>query len=354
MDDLISIIVPAYNAERYIKKCVRSIIGQTYSNIEIILVNDCSTDGTLDVIRSLEKKDKRIRIVDKTVNEGEDLARHTGIKNATGDFLCFVDADDWLNPTYLMNLHHKIKAHNVDIVVGGCIRWFSERLRVKRTAFFNSDYINRVIDGKDKNDLFISYFGCNIFPVTMWGGLFRHDLFSKDLFQSKLKFGADLIMSIQLFQRAKSVYMTNYAGYNYRWGGVTAGYNPQLWECAKFQLYYKLDILDQIDFPEAEHYQAIEVKNYIWTVITSLLFYKIKSKDELTEWLSNEFKEPLFSRAFSCLSNEYILSQSGYSKAIFELDVSKTVENALDYVKQNRLRFQLKQLSGKIIKCLNL
>lgn len=102
-NELISIIVPVYNKEKYIKKCIESIIGQTYSNIEIILVNDGSTDSSLKILNEYQKQDSRINVIDKK-NGGVSSARNAGIKKASGEKLLFVDADDYIADDYVENL----------------------------------------------------------------------------------------------------------------------------------------------------------------------------------------------------------------------------------------------------------
>ena len=91
---LVSIIVPVYNVEQYLMRCVDSILNQSYKNIEVILVNDGSTDNSLEVCKVLAKKDKRVKIVNQQ-NLGLSEARNTGLKNATGDYIGFVDSDDF-------------------------------------------------------------------------------------------------------------------------------------------------------------------------------------------------------------------------------------------------------------------
>lgn len=354
MSDLISVIVPVYNAKNYIGKCIKSICNQTYKNLEIILIDDKSTDGSLSLLREYESKDLRIKVINKEFNEGVDLARHTGIANAKGKYITFVDADDWLNKDFIVTLYDTLQSNKVDIVASCPKRWFSKKLRINKSGCFDSSFVCRVIDGKLKDDLFVSYFGCNIYPVNMWGNLYKADLFEKELFASRLKFGEDLIMSLQLYHRAKSVYMTDFVGYNYRWGGVTSRYNSKLWEDTRYLLNYKLDILDKMDFPEADRFQAIEVKNYIWTVITSLVYYKVKEKQEIVEWLQNEFRDKLFDKAFSRLPKEYINQQVGYSRAIYALDAKETVEYACQQYKKDKIKFEFKQFVGKAIKVFHL
>lgn len=96
----VSVIVPIYNVEKYLKKCIKSIIGQTYENIEIILVEDGSPDNSSEICDEFAKMDKRIKVIHKK-NEGVSAARNSGLDVATGDYVCFVDGDDYVMPDYV-------------------------------------------------------------------------------------------------------------------------------------------------------------------------------------------------------------------------------------------------------------
>ena len=95
----VSFIVPFYNGEKYANECVHSILDQDYSNIEVILVDDESTDGTLSVLKKLASEDKRVRVVQRK-NGGVSAARNTALDLATGDYICLVDQDDKIDPDY--------------------------------------------------------------------------------------------------------------------------------------------------------------------------------------------------------------------------------------------------------------
>lgn len=95
MEALISVIVPIYNVEKYLEKCLKSIVNQSYNNLEIILVNDGSTDGCLDIIEKYKKLDDRIKVINKK-NGGLSDARNCGMKVANGDYVAFIDSDDFL------------------------------------------------------------------------------------------------------------------------------------------------------------------------------------------------------------------------------------------------------------------
>lgn len=112
----ISIIVPVYNAEDYLKKCVDSLISQTYKNLEIILIDDGSTDNSLELCEKYKKIDNRVKVIHKE-NGGPSETRNLGIKNASGDYITFVDADDYISANMYKNLINSMKKFNSDISV---------------------------------------------------------------------------------------------------------------------------------------------------------------------------------------------------------------------------------------------
>lgn len=111
----VSIVVPVYNAEKYLDQCVTSIMGQTYRHLEIILVNDGSTDHSLEICRKYAETDERITVVEQ-INQGVVKARKTGVEAATGDFIGWADADDWMESGYIEGLVRLQEESNADIV----------------------------------------------------------------------------------------------------------------------------------------------------------------------------------------------------------------------------------------------
>ncbi len=116
---LVSVIIPVYNAESYIARCVTSVLDQSYANLEVILVDDCSTDSTLSVLRRVldERNDGRARLICHERNQGSAAARTTGINAAHGDYMVHVDCDDWVEPDFIAKMAAKATACNADIVV---------------------------------------------------------------------------------------------------------------------------------------------------------------------------------------------------------------------------------------------
>lgn len=137
--DLISIIVPVYKAEKFIKKCVDSILNQTYENIEILLIDDESPDNSRAICDNLASIDKRIRVIHQK-NTGVSGARNTGIRLARGDYLAFVDSDDWIDKEMISVLYNLMQKHNTPVSACG-IEMVSEKGHV---AYF-SDNINETI-----------------------------------------------------------------------------------------------------------------------------------------------------------------------------------------------------------------
>ena len=117
-NELISVIVPIYNVERYLNRCLNSIVNQKYTNLEIILVDDGSPDNCPLICEEWRKKDSRIRVIHKK-NAGLGFARNTGIENATGKYIIFVDSDDYIEENLVFEAYKKIKQYSADIVMFG-------------------------------------------------------------------------------------------------------------------------------------------------------------------------------------------------------------------------------------------
>ncbi len=129
MDDLISVIVPVYNVERYLKRCVDSILNQTYKNLEIILVDDGSTDRSGDICDEYKKIDYRIKVIHQT-NRGLSGARNSGIDIAGGKYIGCVDSDDYIHPQMYEKLHELILSTKADMAVCGYRQIYDESFRL--------------------------------------------------------------------------------------------------------------------------------------------------------------------------------------------------------------------------------
>ena len=148
---MVSIIIPIFNTAKYLRKCVDSVLGQTYKDIECVLVNDGSTDGSIVLCQEYLNKDKRVVLIDKS-NEGVDKARFDGLFKAKGEYVMFVDSDDWLEQKAVESLWISMMAAggDVDMVVG------QSRNVYKLSSFWVKDwrrkkFLNRMITNKRDN-----------------------------------------------------------------------------------------------------------------------------------------------------------------------------------------------------------
>ena len=116
MSKKVSVIIPVYNVEQYLRQCLDSVISQTFKDIEIIIVNDCSPDNSLEIIREYQQKDDRIVLVDLKQNVGLGFARNEGMKVATCKYITFIDSDDWVRNDYVEVLYNTIEKYQYDVI----------------------------------------------------------------------------------------------------------------------------------------------------------------------------------------------------------------------------------------------
>lgn len=139
---LVSIIVPVYNVERYLGKCLDSLCRQTYTNIEIVVVDDGSPDRSGEIIKNYQRIDNRIKYI-KRKNGGLGAARNTGIKESSGEFICFVDSDDWVSPNYVERFVETTEADGSDVVISNIRYVFEDGKEKSRTPrIFEHSIVN--------------------------------------------------------------------------------------------------------------------------------------------------------------------------------------------------------------------
>ena len=135
--DLVSVVVPIYNVERYLDRCIESIVNQTYTNLEILLIDDGSPDHCPEMCDEWAKKDHRIRVIHKK-NAGQGMARNTGIENASGEYICFFDSDDYIDKCLIEKSYQVICEEKADIVLYGCVNAYPEKNRYNCNIVFYS------------------------------------------------------------------------------------------------------------------------------------------------------------------------------------------------------------------------
>lgn len=215
----ISVIVPAYNSESTIERCLKSLIKQTYNNMEIIVINDGSTDKTDEIIRRIvaENFDK-IKYISRE-NKGIGFTRNEGLKNATGDLIGFTDSDDFVEPDMFEKMFLKMTESNADIVICNynvCNLNSKNKVDIKLPSIVSFDDYPQIINKID---------------FAPWNKLYKKELFNDVFFPENLKY-EDLNTIIKVFSKSKKIVKLNDYLYNYliNSNGETVTINDKIYD----------------------------------------------------------------------------------------------------------------------------
>lgn len=245
----VSIIVPVYNASKVIERCIESIIKQTYEDIEIICINDGSKDDSLNILKKLSIKDKRIRIIDK-VNGGVSSARNAGLNASKGKYIMFVDSDDYLLDTLVYELVNEIEKNNTDWVISNHI--IKDNENIKNNFFVGKDNVMNRIEFIKKFNI---YYSKSIFNQP-WNKLYIREKINFYFDESK-SLGEDLLFNIQYVNKIDNISYLNKNLYVYdisQDNSLTKKYRhtPEqflyLYEEIYNKLFYKNGVFTSISF----------------------------------------------------------------------------------------------------------
>ena len=219
-NDLISIIVPVYNTEQYLKKCVMSICQQTYSNIEIILVDDGSKDTSGILCDELAELDKRIKVIHK-INGGVSSARNIGISKARGSYIAFVDSDDFCELDMYERLLYAINKYDSDIAMCAFSDFCDSRKQIRKEPL-REGYYNKI---QIRKDIILNMVGspktkpkCAPIMGALWRCLFKRELIIKPkcITMQNIRIAEDLLFEVEYLVRCNSAVVINIPLYNYR------------------------------------------------------------------------------------------------------------------------------------------
>lgn len=202
MKDLITVVVPCYNVEKYVEKCLDSILKQTYKNLEIILVEDCSTDNTYNIIKDYPKKDKRIKVIQNEKNSGLSFSRNTGIKASTGKYISFIDSDDYITENFYEDLLEAMHKNKAEVAMCDIKVVYEDTNYTQVAPCFSNDEFNTV----NVVNSGLAASACN--------KLFDKKLISKYLFEVG-KVNEDIAVVIPAIVNAKNIAYARDAYYHY-------------------------------------------------------------------------------------------------------------------------------------------
>lgn len=281
MEDLISVIINVYNGEKYIKKCLESIINQTYKNLEILIINDGSTDNTISICESYD--DERIRIINQK-NMGLSLARNVGIENARGEYLYFIDCDDFVENDVVEYLYNLCKKYGALMATCNPYDIYSYNFVVKNKKeeiqiLSNKEMLKKVLLSLDR-------------AVTIWNKLIKKELFDNIKFEDRPI--NDVAVTYKLVLAADKIVYSNQAKYYY------LRHSKSITATKKTDTYRAID----------KYMVTVERYNYIKNIYPDLIendigllrvipILYIEGDSELCEYLEKEEALKLYKKLFS-------------------------------------------------------
>lgn len=334
--DLITIIVPVYNVEKYINECVDSLISQTYKNIEIILIDDGSMDKSGEICDSYAASDARIKVIHKQ-NEGLGFARNTGLKAAQGKFVTFIDSDDKADADLVENLVNGIYEANGDTCIGGF-----KRISANGVIGFEERYDKAVFEGKNiYNNLFARMLGSapdkhDAIRMSVWNVMYSMDIVRRHNIEfpsERVFISEDIIWDSEYYKYAKKAIVIDSTAYNYRItpGSLTQKYKPDMLEkiCVLYnemcnrlsgdktkitrlqrQFFVNLKACIKQENSSVSHKSNVEIKTAIKEIVNNCVVHTVSG-----EYLQviHQRKQKMFVWAvrYKCVTLLYLFNKAG-------------------------------------------
>lgn len=347
---MISIIIPVYNTEKYLDQCIQSCLNQTFTDFELILINDASTDSSLYICNKYKQLDSRVHIINKSINEGVDKSRFTGLEHAQGKYILFIDSDDWLDSSDVLSfMYEKAEETEADYVEIGMQRILDKHKWIKRQYTSPVTGIIKMPALFDK--YYLSFFGINILSINIWGKLYRKSTLEKaNLKPTGISMGEDLAFNIQLFPFLNKIYIDKRVGYNYRFGGMTSKYNQYLLADLKKLFYLKEELIEKYHYNKASDFIRIELKNILKSDISQMIYFKIGSKEEIINKIAEELKDPIYQQIFIYAEKNSSFSKEPFVKALMNKDANELYWICNQLVKKKRLIKKIKQILFRLLR----
>lgn len=308
MNSRISVIVPVYNIEKYLDKCVKSIVNQTHKNLEIILVDDGSFDKCPKICDEWAQRDERVIVLHKE-NGGLSSARNAGLDICTGDYICFVDSDDWIDNDMISDMLDSAKAENADVVM--CDFYIEqigkecEAVKTEKGAF-------------DAENILYSYLIDKIRPEVC-NKMYRSSVINSLRFNEKIKYAEDVPFNYEVFKRANKIYHLGAPKYHYlqnSGNSITTSYitdaRAQSWKTLEGFIY---------DNKNNERLQEAAVWRF--ATGTFAVLSRVMQVEEFSEKYFVEITEAILSHKKEILSNRRLSKK--YKLSVLLMSVSRVL-----------------------------
>lgn len=294
-----SFVLPIYNVDKYLCKCLESITQQTYSNIEIICVNDGSTDNCEVILQEFASRDSRVRVINQE-NKGTFVARKKGTETATGDYIIYVDPDDWVETDTCQQILKCLKQNNTDIIQFGFFIEPTTEITVSRLEITDSYFNRRVDDLKKSDNLLEECFLKNTFPFNQCGKAIRTTIAQKaflELPAVRCNYAEDQCLAFLIFLYSENLHCIPLRLYHYRYGvGISTKSSTTLKDFEQIMLSFNmLEVLNQhvnnYHKNKKLYFDIIHnIKSSITEACTGIAMEKLPDSVHVDEWFT-----PLYS-----------------------------------------------------------
>ena len=292
-EDLISVIIPVYNVGRYLKRCIESVRTQTYSNIEIILVDDGSTDDSGAICDHYAKQDQRIKVLHQD-NKGQSAARNAGLDVACGEYIGFVDSDDWIHPDMYAHLYKALINYDAEVASLKCVFAYKDAMEVTTESKHLKSYC-----GKEALRM-LMYEGAVGIPAAFGivRGLYKRCLLEGLKFEEG-RINEDIVFCYRVYEKARRLVVSDRIGYFYFINANSTTRNglkkrdfDLLWACGQLEEFSKnekfKDIKYLVSVKKARSYFSLLAKVAYYGIADSSLDGR-KTVKELTSLLRKKF-----------------------------------------------------------------
>lgn len=302
MNKLVSIIVPVYNVAAYLNECLDSLIYQTYQNIEIILVDDGSTDNSYEICKEYANLDNRIHLI-KKVNGGAASARNLALDNISGDYICFVDSDDYVELNYVQRLVEELEKNDSDITICS----YSNLDKIKSTKY-EYEINQKLFTDEEYIERFLSDWTC----ALIWNKIFKREVIGDIRFPTGHKID-DEFFTYQCIMNCKSIYFFNESLYIYRLRKSSVMNDSNKEMILKDRLQYLTGRYDNV----VTRYPNLKVK-YLENLMDNFLTIKrsINDKALYKSYFNKYLKKIMLSNVKLKLKVIYLMNQ--FNKTVVE------------------------------------
>lgn len=280
MDKLVSVVVPVYNQEKKIKRCVDSLLMQTYKTVEIILVDDGSTDNSFTLCKVYQNEDNRVHVIHQR-NQGVSVARNTGLEYAAGEFVMFVDSDDYVSKTYVQKMVETITEKNCDCVFCGIERFFSD-------GTHNSFSMEQVEwNVRNASEVFEKVFEAKLLNAPV-NKIYRKNQI-KSFFCKELSIGEDLLFNLDYVQNSQMIVIIPDILYFYdaaSEGSLFKTIRANELECQQKMYFDTLECFKTL----YGSFSSIILASYLRTILYRILLFRFQTDGKISKKLLNKIK----------------------------------------------------------------